>query len=55
MNNLNNISNINAIAMRPWCPVVPVADMDCIAIGGYDYIRPGTVGFVVYNNIGDMR
>lgn len=56
MKNLNNISiQTSAIAMRPWCHVMPVA-IDCIAIyGGYDYIRPGTVGFVVYENIEDMR
>lgn len=49
MNLLNNISTMtNAIAMRPWCPVVPVMAVDCIAIiGGYDYIRPGRVGCVV--------
>ncbi len=46
----------NAIAMRPWCPVAPVAVCDCIAIiGGYDYIRPGKEGFVVNKNIRNMR
>ena len=40
----------NAIAMRPWCPVAPVAiAVDCIG-RGYDYIRPGkNVGCVVSN------
>lgn len=57
MNLLNNISTMtNAIAMRPWCPVAPVAVCDCIAIiGGYDYIRPGKEGFVVNKNIRNMR
>lgn len=50
MNLTTNISNVaNAISMRPWCPVAPVAiAVDCI--GGYDYIRPGkNVGCVVSN------
>ena len=52
MNLINNISNYsNATAMCPWCPVMPVIAVDCIAvIGGYDYIRPGTIGFVVNKN-----
>ena len=56
MKNFNNISNsANAISMRPWCPVIPVMAVDCIAIiGGYDYIRPGTVGFVVNTNKRNM-
>lgn len=56
MKNSNNISiTANAISMRPWCPVMPVVAVDCIAIiGGYDYIRPGTIGFVVNKNNRDM-
>lgn len=57
MKNFNNISSNSAnAAMRPWCPVMPVAIVcDCIAIdGGYDYIRPGTVGFVVNTNKRNM-
>lgn len=54
MKNFNNISNMsNAIQMRPWCSIAPVMGVDCIAIiGGYDYARPGTVGFVVNKDIG---
>ncbi len=53
MKSFNNISNsANAMSMRPWCPVMPVAIGDCIAIGGYDYIRPGKIGFVVSKNSG---
>jgi len=56
MKSSNNISiTANAISMRPWCPVMPVVAVDCIAIiGGYDYIRPGTIGFVVNKNNRDM-
>jgi len=55
MKNLNNISNSANASMRPWCPVMPVIAVDCIAIyGGYDYIRPGTDGFVVNKNISRM-
>jgi len=57
MKNFNNISNSANAAMRPWCAIMPVAIVcDCIAIdGGYDYIRPGTVGFVVNSNTRNMR
>ncbi len=56
MKNFNNISNSASAAMRQWCAIMPVAIVcDCIAInGGYDYIRPGTVGFVVNRNIRNM-
>lgn len=56
MKNFNNISNSANATMRPWCAIMPVAIVcDCIAIdGGYDYIRPGTVGFVVNKDKRDV-